>query len=252
MLWVLTGTHPCGPSPSQDGGGYQSASSCCGDCGVICRGHVGRGNCEDGVRIPTPLNGEWAASANHWIRSPSPQRRLFCLLRETCWAVSQTMVVHWPSRLVLHTTTHLYLELAASQTRASLRQPLHHFWTLVTTGSVRCPNWQSSFLLLQRAPHGRPCDRLPSAGRRRHQLTSRPSTASRSSATCGRYSTCASALTTRCLNSRCPLLGLWIRLLPASACTRPAPSGQPPWRPAHRGVPGPSPESTFADRRSGR
>ena len=27
VLWVLTGTHPCGPPLRQDGGGYQSASS---------------------------------------------------------------------------------------------------------------------------------------------------------------------------------------------------------------------------------
>ena len=30
VLWVSTGTHPCGPSPMQNGEGYQSASSCCG------------------------------------------------------------------------------------------------------------------------------------------------------------------------------------------------------------------------------
>ena len=52
-LWVLTGTHPCGPPPRQNGGGYQSASSYCGlvewivDCGERVW------NWEDRVRIPT-------------------------------------------------------------------------------------------------------------------------------------------------------------------------------------------------------
>ena len=52
---------------------------------------------------------------------------------------------------------------------------------------------------------------------------------------------------TRCLNSWCPLLGLWVRLPPAAAWTLPASSGQPPQRPALPGVPGSSPEPTSAD-----
>ena len=47
---------------------------------------------------------------------------------------------------------------------------------------------------------------------------------------------------TRCLNSRCPLLGLWIQPLPASAWTRPTSSGQLPQRPARPGAPEPSPD----------
>ncbi len=53
VLWVLTGIHPCGPPPRQNGGGYQSASPCCGfvewivDCGERV------GHWEDRVRIPT-------------------------------------------------------------------------------------------------------------------------------------------------------------------------------------------------------
>ena len=70
VLWVLIGTHPCGPPPRQDDGGYQSASSCCGLWSVLfvaCGERVG--NCDDMVRTTTPLDGEWAASANHRIRS---------------------------------------------------------------------------------------------------------------------------------------------------------------------------------------
>ena len=52
VLWVLTGTHPCGPPPKQNGGGYQSASSCCGFVEWIfdCVERVW--NRKDKVRIP--------------------------------------------------------------------------------------------------------------------------------------------------------------------------------------------------------
>ena len=59
--------------PGRNGGGYQSASSCCGfvEWIVDCVERVW--NWEDRVRIPTPLHGEWAAPASHRIRSPSPR-----------------------------------------------------------------------------------------------------------------------------------------------------------------------------------
>ena len=53
VLWVLTGTHPCGPPPRQNGGGYQSASSCCGFVEWIVECVERVWNWEDKVRIPT-------------------------------------------------------------------------------------------------------------------------------------------------------------------------------------------------------
>ena len=73
VLWVLTGTHPCGPPPRQNGGGDRNASSCCGfvEWFVVVMNVSGIGMIR--VRIPTPLHGEWAAPASHRIRSPSPR-----------------------------------------------------------------------------------------------------------------------------------------------------------------------------------
>ena len=73
VLWVLTGTHPCGPPPKQNGGSYQSTSSCCGfvEWFVVVMNVSGIGKI--GYESPTPFHGEWAAPASHRIRSPSPR-----------------------------------------------------------------------------------------------------------------------------------------------------------------------------------
>ena len=95
VLWVSTGTHPCGPSPRQGGEGTRApALHTLDDVPRF------RGDEEYRAVLLHPsstcfVSTIWSTLGAHsHLTAGSRHRRLYCLLRETCWIPFTVLRLH--------------------------------------------------------------------------------------------------------------------------------------------------------------